>query len=63
MKVVGFKTWKELTTGVRQLIRLLFLTIILSTPDLSCKPSSRQCVLCTAPFEEILDLMVGQIAI
>ena len=34
MEVQGLKTWKELTTGVQQLVRLL-LTMILSTPDLS----------------------------
>ena len=36
MKVGGIRTWKELTTGVQQVVRLL-LTIILSTPDLSFK--------------------------
>ena len=34
MKVGGIKAWKELTICVQQLVRL-FLTIILSTPDLS----------------------------
>ena len=36
MKVGGIKTWKELTIGVHQLVRLL-LTKILSTPDVSFK--------------------------
>ena len=36
IKVGGIKTWKELTIGVQQFSRL-FLTITLSTPDLSFK--------------------------
>ena len=36
MKVGGIKTWKGLTIGLQQLVRL-FLTIISSTPNLSFK--------------------------
>ena len=42
MKVGEIKTWKELTIGVQQFVRL----IILSTPDLSfkCTPSKQNMI-------------------
>ena len=41
MRVGGIKTWKELTIGVQQLVRLLS-TIILKTPDSSFNVVSEQ---------------------
>ena len=41
MKAGGIKTWKELTIGVQQLLRL-FLAIILSTLGLSFKNAGEE---------------------